>query len=199
MVTAEQTKMVRNITRIYRAASAEHTAAGTGWYGQAYAICVEIDPTNPEMVAGVIAALSPRAQWSVNLRWTKAVIAAAKNGEECPNVHTTAMRAQAWRIANGENALDVLNGQKVRSFYSNIVGDTNAVTVDVWATFVATGSKDAKQISTPTKYAVIVEAYRRAAKIIGVAPSTIQAVTWTAIRGFKPSDLDFHASASVAA
>lgn len=194
--------IVRRIVRAFRAASAADLAAGLGWYATAWAVAQELDPRNPERAAGVIAALSPRCQWSTNIVWARAVLAAADAGAPCPNVHTTAMRAQAYRIARGESALAVLNGPKVRAFYANIVGDVDAVTVDVWAVRVATGltGKDAERmISTPSKYARVAQCYREAARILGVTARETQAATWTAARGVKPTDAGFHAAARAAA
>ena len=194
-----QEQMVRRITRAYRQTTPAQLAAGLGWYAEAWKVAQEILPGNPYLAAGVIAALSPRCQWSTNVAWATALVSAAMEGRDCPPVHTMAMRAQAWRIANGEPALDVLNGPKVRAFYSNITGDTDAVTVDVWAVKVATGlTGDAgvRAIGTPKRYAAVADAYRRAARILGCTPREVQAATWVAARGVKPTDAGFHARAA---
>ncbi len=191
--------MVRRICKAYRAATPAHLAAGLGWYAEAWRAAEEILPANPYLAAGVIAALSPRCQWSTNLRWARAVVAAAMAGQECPAVSTMSNRAAAWKIAQGAAALDVLNGPKVRAFYSNITGDVTAVTVDVWASRVATGltGKDAERaIATPKRYALVADAYRRAAVVLGVTPREVQAATWVAARGVKPTDAGFHAAAA---
>src|SRR5690349_21017448 len=121
----------RRILAHYRAADESVRMLGDAWYDQAQQTAEEICPEDPTMAAGVIAALSPRCQWITNVAWARAVIHAAQNGLPCPAVHTTAMRKQAWRIANGEAPLSVLNGPKVRRFFGNINGDRSAVTVDV--------------------------------------------------------------------
>jgi hypothetical protein len=107
------------------------------------------------------------------------------------------MRAQAWRIANGEAPLAVLNGPKVRSFWANIMGDTDAVTCDVWAVFVALGRKDERMVSTPARYRMVADAYRRAAAILGVTPRGCQAAVWVDARGVKPTDAGFHAASAL--
>jgi hypothetical protein len=193
--------MVRRITRAFRAATPAHLAAGLGWYAEAYRVAAEIWPERPDLAAGVIAPLSVRCQWSTNVVWARAVVNAARTGQECPAVHTTAMRAQAWRIANGEAPLSVLNGPKVRSFWANIMGDTDAVTCDTWAVLVATGltGGDAvRAIGTPVRYREVADAYRRAAVVLGVTPREVQAATWVAARGVKPTDAGFHAAAAAA-
>ena len=190
--------MVRNITRAFRKATPAHLAAGMGWYAEAYRVAAQIWPERPDLAAGVIAALSPRCQWSTNQLWARVLITAARTGQACPAVHTTAMRAQAWRIANGEAPLSVLNGPKVRSFWANIMGDTEAVTCDVWAVYVALGRKDDRMVSTQKRYDTVVAAYRRAAVILGVTPREVQAATWVAARGVKPTDAGFHAASAAA-
>ena len=88
---------------------------------------------------------------------------------------------------------------KIRSFHNNIVspGDPRNVTSDTHAVAVATllpvaggspdvtanfsGVRDAKTGFTGT-YALYAEAYRRAAKLRGIAPSEMQSITWEAIR-----------------
>lgn len=201
MTTSSRTAMVRRICRAYRATSAEHLAAGLGWYAEAARVAAEITPDDPQRASGVIAALSPRCQWSTNQAFARVLIACADANLPVPAVHTTEMRGQAWRIANGEHALAVLNGPKVRAFFSNITGDTDAVTVDVWAVKVATGlTGDAavRAIGTPARYRAVADAYRRAAQILKVTPREVQAATWVAARGIKSSDAGFHAAAASA-
>lgn len=191
--------IVRRIVKAFRNASAADLAAGMGWYAEALRVATLMDAANPSRAAGVIAALSPRCQWSTNVAWSRTMLAAADAGAPVPAVHTETMRAQAYRIARGEHALAVLNGPKVRAFYANIVGDTDAVTVDVWAARVATGltGKDAERaIGTGARYARVAQCYREAARILGVTPREVQAATWTAARGVKPTDAGFHADAA---
>lgn len=192
------TTMVRRITRAYRASTPAHRAAGLGWYAEAWRVAGEIWPERPDLAAGVIAALSPRCQWSTNVVWARAVVEAARRGDATPPaVHTTVMRAQAWRIANGEAPLSVLAGPKVRAFWANITGDVDAVTVDIWAVRAAMGAdapKDGRV--TPAQYRVTADAYRRAARILGVTPRECQAAVWVHTRGTKPTDAGFHAAAA---
>ena len=201
-----QTTMVRRITRAYRAATPEHLAAGLGWYAEAHRVACDIDPMNPARAAGVLAALSPRCQWSTNVAWARAMVACADAGLPCPPCGTMDNRATAWRIAQGAEPLAALgtlsrtgrvqSGMKVRSFFRNIMGDTDAVTCDVWAAKVATGSASETLVGSPVGYARLAEAFTRAASILGVTPREVQAATWVAARGIKPTDAGFHAAAA---
>lgn len=182
--TPVQTAQTRRILAHYRAADPTVVALGDAWYDQAQQTAQEIWPERPDLAAGVIAALSPRCQWVTNVAWARAVVHAARTGQECPAVHTTTMRAQAWRIANGEDPLSVLNGPKVRRFYLNISGDRSAVTVDVWAIRAALGADAAGDGRiTKRQYDTAEAAYQRAAKIAGISPAAMQAIVWVQVRG----------------
>ncbi len=74
----------------------------------------------------------------------------------------------------------MLGGPKVRSFYANISGDQNAVTVDAWAQRIA-GYEYPNGLA-PNKYDHYADAYRDAARRAGESPATMQAITWIAYR-----------------
>lgn len=198
LTPTQQTAAVRRLARAYRRTTPAQARIGLGWYDEAARVASDIGPT-PAVGAGVLATMSVRCQWSVTVAWSAAIIRAALQGDECPEWHTTTMRAQAWRIANGEAPLDVLNGPKVRAFYANIMGDEDAVTVDVWAIRAALGDPSHDGTVTPKQYGILAEIYRRAARACRVAPRTLQAAVWVATRGVKPTDAGFHADAERAA
>jgi hypothetical protein len=188
MSNAEQTAMVRRITRMYRKATPAEYAAGVEWYRVAQDAAAQIYPERPDIAAGVIAALSPRAQWAVNLRWARAVVHAARTGQECPRVHTETMRKIAWRIATGEQTYaEALKGPKTSRFAAAIdptVADLSRVTVDAWAARTAEGkdspSHNHNGAIAPNgkRYTAIERAYQRAASILGQDPAIVQAVCW---------------------
>ena len=209
LTARERNAAVRRVARLFRQTTPDQRAAGMGWYRTAWQAARAIaGDDGAAMAAGVIAALSPRCQWSTNVAWASAVIHAARTGQGVPRVHTTVMRDQAWRIANGEAPLDVLRGPKVRAFYANIVGDPDAVTVDVWAVRAARGDRPTVPDGrgrlryaddgtvTAAEYAAYADVYRRAARACGVTPRECQAAVWVAVRGVKPTDAGFHADAA---
>src|SRR3954464_9498358 len=128
------------------AATAQDLADGLAWYDRARREAERMSeayglPTR--LCAGVIAALSPRCQWASNVRSAERMIAAAIAGELEPVANgTMSNRDKAWRIANGADPDEVLSGPKVRAFYANIMGDTEAVTIDVWGARAAEGRDD---------------------------------------------------------
>jgi hypothetical protein len=140
-------------------------------------------PDHVDRARGIVAALSPRVRWSVNLVWSRVLIDAYRSGADVPRVSTTRNRDLAWRIASGERPLDVLGGQKVRAFYRNLSGNTRAVTVDVWAARAAGFDMPDSKSLTRHQYAEISAAYRRAARLTGIEPAELQAAIWIQVRG----------------
>lgn len=166
-------------------ATADDLAAGLEWYDRARRIAdaMAVEYGIPaRQCAGVIAALSPRCQWATNVEGARRMIAAASAGSSEPvAAGTLSNRAKAWAIANGADPDAVLGGQKVRAFFANIMGDTDAVTVDVWAARAAEG-RDNPNAPVKRRYRLCAETYRRAARRHGLTPRDAQAAVWTIYR-----------------
>jgi len=187
-MSTTQTAMVRRILATYRRATPAELQAGRDWYATAQDAAAEIFPERPDIAAGVIAALSPRAQWAVNVRWARAMVHAARTGQPCPAVHTQTMRAIAWSIATGERTYaEALNGPKTSRFARAIdptVADLSRVTVDAWAARTAEGkdspshNHNGAKAPNGKRYLAIERAYQRAAAIAGTDPAVMQAVCW---------------------
>jgi hypothetical protein len=144
-----------------------------------------------EQVAGVIAALSPRTQWHTNKNWAiKAVDAHHTHKGHIsglPAVGTFTMRYKAWRILDGADVWDTLNGLKTRDFAATILGD-DAPVIDSWAFFLATGRKlvnngeNTKKVSNKL-YREIQDAYHIVGGWLGIPGYVVQAWGWIAQRG----------------
>ncbi len=80
-----------------------------------------------------------------------------------------------------------LSGQKVTAFQANLLGDENAVTVDVWMMRAFNRDSDAPSAK---EYEDISMATRKVAKQYGVAPSQMQAALWVGIKAVEgdPND-----------
>lgn len=183
--------LTRNITREYRAASAEHRAEGMRWYADARAEAEAMSAATGltvEAACAIVAVLSPMLSWTRNVKvaWT-----VAQQGEATGVLRNNLAKAQ--RILAGEPVEAVVSGQKVTAFYRNILsaGTDAGVTVDRHAIDVAFGIRHAEaERPQPGKasYAAISDAYARAARILSretgepVTPAQIQAVTWTTWR-----------------
>lgn len=184
-------ELARPLLSAWRAADAPTLAAGEAWYPAAHLAAVGIAELCPAGIgtvraAAILAALSPRTQWSVNLRWAQDIALAATWGQPCPNVGTRSMRAKAWAIAHGANPDAELRGPKVRRFWRNLCGDLEPVTLDTWA--IRPVGWEPLHLGRKGWYERLERAYQYAAARVGVAPATFQAQVWLALRGAKPTD-----------
>lgn len=185
------------IEMAYRSASPAERRLGRQWYPLAQEAARAIDPDDVERAAGVIAAFSPRERWHVNLAHAAAYIGWSDDDTQGlsdePRVTFATQQRKAFKIAGGENPLDVLRGPKERAFYRAIMGDRDAVTVDTWAyrlsdALWAPHPTRHDQFAetpgiTPRRYEDIAAAYRLAAKHLGVSARDLQATTWITVRG----------------
>jgi hypothetical protein len=179
--------MVRSIRRAWDAASADDLAAGLSWYatanGTARALAAGTDGrVSLEQAAGVIAALSPRMQWGRNVRLAALVVDA--HGLNLPMPGGVFRRQLDTACAILDGRLDGPTGPKVSAFYRAILGDHDAVVVDVWAARAAGLDMPDGTTISPAQYRRIAAAYRSAAAAIGtVSPRDLQAAVWVATRG----------------
>lgn len=181
----------RNVTRIFREASAEQIQAGMDWYADANRIArvyAERYEVSVEVAAGVIAALSPLNSWGNNLNLAARFLEAG--GLDAGYLRANLAKARA--ILAGEAIEPTLSGLKVVNFYRSIISaGAEGVCIDRHAYCLATNdrasSNDIPSLS-PKRYAELVECYVRAAKILSremgqaITPAVVQSVTWTVWR-----------------
>lgn len=170
-----------NVRSIYALATSADVAAGRAWYPAAGGIADAIATrtgVDVGRVAAAIAALSPRNPWRWNVQDAAAYADAAARGDDTPPVATTfgANRARAWQFVTG-GADWKTSALKVRSFVRNIMGDVDAVTVDVWAIRVATNGAESA-VKSDRQYRDVADAYRDVAAEVGETPRDLQAITW---------------------
>ncbi|HSE45860.1 MAG TPA: hypothetical protein VLA89_11105, partial [Gemmatimonadales bacterium] len=133
----------------------------------------------PVTAAALLAVLSPRAHWSVNVRWARRVAR-----QPMARVSTPANRRKAWRIRLGERPAAVLGGLKVRAFWRAIAGDPEAAVIDVWMT----RAMGLPYPLSDRQYSEAADAITRAAEIVGETTRDFQAIVWMQVRGVKPTD-----------
>lgn len=187
------TQYVRNILKLYRQATHDDTVNGIEWYARAERISVEIADKHElpvSTVIGVMAALSPNNRWERNCKDTDTMCGAWQRGDNLDDFKVSCyntMKAKAWSIlddalTDDEDILTRLNGQKIRSFYSNIRG-LDEVTIDGHALNIARNTREGltsdKTNMGKRQYRELQGAYIRAAKRVGVKPHVLQAITWT--------------------
>ena len=175
--------LTARILRLYDATDETTRTLGLAWYADANAECVKLAEEFGIRVAqaiGIVAALSP------NMRWERNIIAAEEFLRGSRSITYPANVAKAERILADNDPLDVLGGNKVRSFYVNILssGNDESVTVDGHAFNAALGIRQpiAKAIVTDRRYRIIAKAYRNAATKRGITPPAMQAIVWLAWR-----------------
>lgn len=180
---ARQAAATRRLLSLYAATDAETREQGRGWYRDAADQVAKLATPElpPDRAAAIVAVLSPRERWRRNLQMAAAII----TGNPVTGLGRSIAKAQA--IMDGAEITgepgDALGADapKVRSFWRNLCGDGDAVTVDVWATRAATG-KDLDAPPTPAAYRWIADAYRSAAAKVGERPCDFQAIIWLHVR-----------------
>lgn len=187
--------MIANIVAMYNNADADQIAVGMAWYSdaqeQAHGIAIKHDMP-VYIVVAVIAALSPNNKWTRNVLNADALISAFIRGDAMETVKVSTyhkMKAKAWRILQEipdyDDAKTILNGQKITSFFMDIMGEFN-VTIDGHARNIAynerVGLTDDRTNIGIREYRALQAAYEDAAKQIGIMPYQLQAITWTVWR-----------------
>lgn len=164
----------------YEFASEEVRQAGIGWYSVAYAeagiLAYETGVSLPR-AAAIIAVLSPRTQWRLNLEdaWSLVEYDACRHA-------LPKNTAKARRLLAGEPISQVLGGPKVISFWQNIARPlhSRAVTIDTWIAR-AVGVSEA-QLKLWGVYEAISRGVSGAAEKVGILPSQMQAILWVVTR-----------------
>jgi|SRR6478752_1248639 len=179
---------VENVIACYLSATEAEVKHGMDWYWDANCEAQTLGGPFWHRAAGVIAALSPMNGWANNKAKAAQLYRQNGDGSGCGLYRNV---AKAVRIYNGEDALDVLGGDKVRAFYLTIVepdGD-HGVVVDRHAYDIAVGTvtDDVTRQSLARKgeYDRFSDAYREAAILAGIGAAQMQAITWVAWRRAK--------------
>lgn len=173
-------RYVSNIVTVFNSASPDQERRGRTWYQTAHDMAEMISGGDVVAGAGVLAALSPQTSWDENVKRAARAFAEGK-----PSGHTGANLVKAARCMAGEDPATVLPMEsKTGHFYRCIVDpDTqDAVCIDRHAHDVAVGERWGDDVDrglgSKKRYAILANAYREAARVLGVSPATVQAVAW---------------------
>lgn len=185
------TPSTRNVTRIFREATPEQIQSGMDWYADARRIAdtfADRHNLSVEIVAGVIAALSPLNSWGNNVNLTSRFLAAGG----LDSGYLGANLAKACAILAGAPIEKTLSGLKVTNFYRSIISaGAEGVCIDRHAYSLAVNDRSVSNnipSLSPKRYAEVVETYVRAARILSreletpITPAVVQSVTWTVWR-----------------
>lgn len=137
--------------------------------------------------AAVFAALSPNSDYLGNIRDTKRLLQHHANGQSVENLRVSTYglnKLKAWRIASGEDPLELIQARKTRNFFLNVADPTDPqpVTIDghmfnVWAGHrLALNSADMKQYSK--HYDEVAGLVRQLAAERNLIPNVAQGLIW---------------------
>lgn len=173
---------VRRILVTFDQATPAMVAAGSVWYPDALVVCQTIATSTGyalDTVVSVLAQMSPRTPWARNVAGATYFFANG-SGSQMSGI-LTANYLRAVEAFKSPYPLSTLNGPKVSSFAANILGDSEEVTIDVWAARIALGETTVGHdliLDRSGVYGALSHAYRLAAARRGVSPAVMQAVTW---------------------
>lgn len=191
-----------NLIEWYHKATPAHKRDGKRWYAEAHGFSrrLSLSVNRPlPVVVGVLAALSPRCAWGDNALAAVSILRTGKLPKGCPVLSVNVTKAN--RIVQGEKPLEVLRGEKVRAFYSNILnpGNSRLVTIDIHAARAAYNltkidKKTESYVFRPKGNRELQEAYTKVAQKFNLRPHKLQAIIWLAVRDSlrKPEDPQLH-------
>lgn len=173
-----------NIMSVYRRATPDVREASARWYADAQALALELSPGDVWRGAGVLSALSPLKKWELNVHIARVSFS---TGIAQGNIGQHNEKAQ--RILDGEFALDVMRGDKTRSFAEAIAtgGKGEIATIDRHAHDIAMGRAFTDKTRKIGKrvYREMAAAFRECAEYTGESVNGIQAITWVVWRTEK--------------
>ena len=190
----------RNLLACYYQALTDEQLSGRYWYRMANRTCRLIARqygVRLSQAAGVLAALSPGREWSLNVQEAEGLISAWQSGargKDLPLVGSYGRRnvEKAARILQGESPLSILGGPKVRAFYQCVLNprDLESVCIDRHAKCAAynvVASEDSRWfvVRTEAEYEYLAEHYRKVAGIVGLKPMELQAIVWVTWKRLK--------------
>lgn len=186
----------KNIIAVYKMATSDEIKQGITWYLNATSDCKNIADKLRlplHIVIGVVSALSPNNKWERNVTNAEDLCTAFINGQDMDSIKVSTyhkMKQKAWSILQlmptYDDAVTILNGKKIVSFFRNISGDETDITIDGHARNIYYNDKQG--LTTPntnikkTEYCQIQKAYLRASKKLGIKAYELQAITWVVWR-----------------
>ncbi len=181
-MSSQYRNLTRNILKHYRASTDATREVGGTWYDGAFTECeVRGWRNGVSLTRSVIALahLSPRITWAANLNALDALLA----GQPKPGQTLTRSWERGLAALTADDPWSTFGASafKTRSFAKAILGDPNAVVIDVWALRVAGAPEDWPK--SQGAHNMLTDAYRRAARIESITAREIQAITWVHLRG----------------
>lgn len=175
----EHLAYVLNIIATFNRATDDQKKRGADWYSTAHQVAELMAEGDVQRGAGVIAALSPQKAWPLNVKMARRAFDAGRADGHVQD----ALRKVAKILAGADPAEVLPMTLKTGNFYRTIMDpeDPDAVVIDRHAHDVAVGKRYGitdRGLHNKRRYATLAHAYREAARVLDVLPSTVQATTW---------------------
>jgi hypothetical protein len=191
-----------NLYKLYQQATEDERNEGREWYTRAHEYALSLSERyniTLWQAAGVLAALSPGCNWERNKRDAEEVIAAYKRHDPLPLVGSYGRKnvRKCELILRGRPVMSVLGGDKVISFYHNILDPLSPqfVTIDRHAYDALQGSRtpeDKRFDIKHKRYRDAESAYTSVAASLDLLPSQLQAIVWLVWRRlYQPERYNF--------
>ena len=160
---------------------------GMSWYWEAHRNCqghAEILKVPLYQFIAIVAALSPQKRWEKNIEDAVKYIT---SGGKAKLFATKVMKDKCKQILaldknslNTDKVNEILKGNKIKSFYENILRPykDGKVTVDRHAM----RSVNMQGTLTDKKYKEIESIHKKVSKQIGIKPHELQAIVWLVVR-----------------
>ena len=182
----------KNLLSWFSAATAEQIAAGLVWYNAANRESHRLANqygVQPEQAATILSALSPSVRWERNVIDAENLIDAFTAGRSIDSFNVCTYgpnKRKAWKVLESDWRIEK-EAPKTFSFVSNILGNTQLVTVDRWhaRACLNRAGRPVKEVSSSipvSQYKRVESITQKIAKTKGVTPSALQAIIWVAIR-----------------
>jgi hypothetical protein len=172
------------LLNLYAEATPAEITQGHSWYHEAFTFAVDVAikyHLPRDVVAQVIAVLSPACPWERNKLDASALCEAFHNGQSLEDIRICTYgnnKQKAIRILQGLETLQP-KAIKTYNFYQNIMGNLGVITVDRHAVKAYKGKTKAGTERVPKDlYNRASRAYTRAAEIVHIEPAQFQAVIW---------------------
>jgi len=174
---------VSRLRQEWTSTPSERIARGIDWYQREYrwvANLAEDTGYNHEQVAAIAAVLSPRTRWDR----AKSLTVLAVYGNDITGMALGRSVRKVEMILAGVDPAQVVSGPKVTSFWHNLCGDLDWVTIDTHAFTQASGRDyndgGAHFLDRWGVYGTYSEAFRTVAREVGLLPAEFQAALWPA-------------------
>ena len=177
---ARQSEFTRNLLTLCQQATDADIEQGLAWYPSVHRlICNWADTYRQpiQVVANVVAAISPQCFWERNLIIADDILAGRP--PSIGALHSNVRKAEAiLRNREFSVARYFPHGPKVQAFAANLAYDLLQVTVDTHGQQAALADVETRDSMHPVRYHIIADAYKHAAASYRLAPATFQAIIW---------------------